>query len=112
MNLYPKTLIKTMLIKLFRVTDREEAEAILKSGFIDHTGTYLTEREWSGVWLSNVRLESNEGVIEDTVPEVQIEATEEMLADYEWIEEGKNYCEWLIPATVLNSLVTSKRILL
>jgi hypothetical protein len=28
------------------------------------------------------------------------------IADFEWIEEGKSYREWLIPAAMVNSRMT------
>jgi hypothetical protein len=37
---------------------------------------------------------------------ISLHATEEELADYEWIEEGKIYREWLLPAELLNSSST------
>jgi hypothetical protein len=35
---------------------------------------------------------------------LQIEVAEEILASYEWVEEGKPYREWLIPSSVLNKI--------
>jgi hypothetical protein len=60
----------------------------------------LTDQQYSGVWLSDVSDEQQGGVL----LEVNIDLTEEQLAQYEWVEEEKNfYREWLIPAAVVNS---------
>jgi hypothetical protein len=33
---------------------------------------------------------------------LQVEIAEEILTPYEWVEEGKSYREWLVPADILN----------
>jgi len=45
------------MFRLYRRTHSKLVNGILKDGFIDSTGTYLTDREWSGVWLSDVPLD-------------------------------------------------------
>jgi hypothetical protein len=78
---------------LYHRTTRNNADAILKNGFRDGTGTYLTDREWSGVWLSNIPLDCNEGAMGEVLFEVDLQLPESEIADYEWIEEGKPYRE-------------------
>ena len=34
---------------------------------------------------------------------LRIEIAEDVLAAFEWIEEGKPYREWLVPAAILNA---------
>jgi hypothetical protein len=63
----------------------------------------LTENTYSGVWLSNVPLDENEGACGDILLEVTTDMTESEIAQYEWIEEGKGYREFLIPAAEINS---------
>ena len=46
---------------LFHSTTEDAAASILGGGFEDATGNYLTNREWSGVWVSDVPLDVNEG---------------------------------------------------
>jgi len=87
--------------KLFHRTD--DAEAILTSGFKDGTGRYLTTNEYSGVWLSNVPLDVNEGAFGDTLLLVELDVAEGELSQFEWIEEGKGFREWLIPAALINA---------
>ena len=74
-------------------------ERILREGFRDAQGTYLTGEVWSGVWLIDRPLPVNaaEG---ETLLRVDIE--EEILANHEWVEEGKPYREFLVPADVVN----------
>ena len=90
-----------MPAKFFHRTDN--ANAILASGFKDGTGNYLTTSEYSGGWLSNVPLDANEGTFGETLLLVELEISEEELSQYEWIEEGKGYREWLIPAALINT---------
>ena len=92
-----------MSLKLCHRTSTQAASAILRSGFEDRTGTYLTTTEWSGVWLSNIPLDINEGAGGDVLLEVELDLTEEVLLGYEWSEEGKTYREWLIPAALINA---------
>lgn len=87
---------------LYHRTTRRGAESILKEGFRDGCGTYLTRRNWRGVWLSNVPLDENEGARGDVLLTVHANIPAKELRRYEWKEEGKGYREFLIPARVLN----------
>jgi hypothetical protein len=87
-------------MRLFHRTYRRNADAILRDGFRNATGNYLTKHLYKGVWFSNEILDENEGANGDTV--LSIDLPEEVIANYEWIEEGKPYREWLIPARVAN----------
>jgi hypothetical protein len=49
----------------------------------------LTDREWSGVWLSDRPLDNSEGAGGETL--LHIEIPEEIIATYEWVEEGKPF---------------------
>ena len=42
------------------------------------------------------------------IKRLQIETTEDRLAEFEWIEEGKPFREWLVPAAILNQAGTIK----
>jgi len=33
---------------------------------------------------------------------LQLDLPEQTIADYEWIEDGKTYREWLVPARLIN----------
>src|SRR5205814_9679817 len=84
---------------LYHRTHAAIAELILRDGFRDGTGTYLTTEEHSGVWLSNVLLDIIEGADGDTL--LRLDLPEHTIADYEWIEDGKTYREWLVPARLI-----------
>jgi hypothetical protein len=86
-------------MKLYHRTSAAVAKTILREGFRDGIGTYLTDRGWKGVWLSNVPLDTNEGAEGDTL--LQVELSEVDIADFEWVEEGKGYREWLVPARMI-----------
>ena len=89
-----------MLLTLYHCTTEAAARQILAVGFRDHMDRYLTDREWTGVWLSDRPLNNTEGASGDTV--LQIEIADEILTPYEWVQEGKSYREWIVPAAVLN----------
>jgi hypothetical protein len=87
----------------YHVTKPGIADAILKTGFRDATGNYGTDRLWSGVWLADRPLDINDtDRSAEAVLEVSLNTTEAALAEYEWVEEGKDYREWLIPAQIVN----------
>jgi hypothetical protein len=87
------------LMKVFHRTFH--AKEILKEGFRDGFGTYMTGMELTGVWVSDVPLDANEGANGDVL--LSLEIPEETFADYEVVEEGKPYREAIMPAKVLNS---------
>jgi hypothetical protein len=89
---------------LFHRTNAAAAHRILSDGFRDGVGAYMTAQEWSGVWLSDVPLDANEGAFGGTL--FRLDLPEEMIADYEWKEEGKGYREWLVPARLVNEKAT------
>lgn len=86
-------------LTLYHRTDA--ADLITAHGFADGHGTYLTGAWQSGVFLSDYPLECSEGAEGDQLIRVTI-PDEADVADYEWIEEGKPYREWCIPAAIVN----------
>ena len=91
---------------LFHVTNAECAKVILRDGFRDGHGCYLTDHEFSGVWLSDRPLDANQGALGDIVLAVALTISETELNGYEWVEEGKPYHEWLIPAKTIKQFAT------
>ena len=88
-------------MKFFHIASNKNAEAILNDGFRDVTGYYLTDREWSGVWICDRPFD--ESYQDDTNTLFAIEIPEEDISEWEWPEEGKPYREWLVLAADLNS---------
>jgi hypothetical protein len=91
-------------VKLYHRT--AAGDAILAEGFKDQGGTYLTTNWYEGVWLSDRPLDANEGASGRDLLVVDI--PEDALADYEWVEEGKPYREWLVPAELVNRYPVSQ----
>ncbi len=89
---------KKKTVKLYHRTSH--AKKILADGFRDRSGYYLTDRQWKGVWLSDVPLDENEGADGDTL--LMVKVPKSIIAEYEWIEEGKPYREFLAPASLVN----------
>ncbi|MGC1997634.1 MAG: hypothetical protein WA704_27475 [Pseudolabrys sp.] len=88
------------MLTVFHRTTKDAAAKILQDGFRDITGRYLTDREWSGVWVSDRPLDNSEGA------SGEIDIAEDLLTAFEWVEESKPYREWLVPAAVLNDAGT------
>ena len=53
-----------------------------------------------GVWLSDRPLDFGQGAKGKAV--FLLEISDEVLAEYEWVEDGKPYREFLIPAEIVN----------
>ena len=87
-------------MRFFHITSTANAEAILKEGFRDGTGHYLTDQEWTGVWVSTEPFDAYDA---DAKTLFTIEIPEDVISEFEWVEEGKSIREWLIPAALLNS---------
>lgn len=85
-------------MKLFHRTPH--AEKILAEGFRDAKSTYMTGQYFTGVWFSSIPLDANEGAKGDTLLMVNIPA--KVIKPFEWVEEGKPYREFLIPADLVN----------
>lgn len=78
----------------------DDSDAILRDGFRDGVGRYMTDTEFTGVWLSDRPLDANEGAVGDVV--LSIEIPEEVVVPFEWVEEFKSYREFLVPAAIVN----------
>ena len=84
-------------MRLFHMTSKAKAEAILKDGFRDASKQYLSDQEWAGVWVSDAPFWQDEGM---TL--FAIEVPDDAISEFEWAEEGKTIREWLVPASLLN----------
>ena len=78
------------------------ADKILTDGFRDGEGTYMTRTIHKGVWFSDCPLDFGQGAKGDTL--LSLEIPSDVLPEHEWIEVGKPYREFLIPAEIVNRL--------
>ena len=90
------------MLEMFHWTCWEVAQAILKEGFRDATGTYGTVHEHTGVWLTDTEDGYSGGDRGDTCLKVTLDLAEEDIAEYEVFEEFGD-SEWLVPAELLNA---------
>src|SRR3974390_2818348 len=98
-----------MAFRLFHVTTADNAAAILREGFKDGRGIYMTDQVLEAVWLTDQPWSViGNGVKGDTVLEVVFRCARGAIADWEWIEEGKEYREWLIPAEFIKMNATTR----
>ena len=103
-TLHPQGCLRALMLTVFHRTTKDAAAKILQGGFRDITSRYLTDREWSGVWVSDRPLDNSEGASGEAL--LQIDIAEDLLTAFEWVEEGKPFREWLVPAAVLNDAGT------
>ncbi len=87
-------------MKVYHRTTATAAQSILTNGFRDGHGTYMTDREFSGVWVSPTPLDPQDSIV-DTV--LALDIPDEVFVEYEWVDEVFTfYREALIPAALLN----------
>ncbi|HXJ80791.1 MAG TPA: hypothetical protein VMS64_19200 [Candidatus Methylomirabilis sp.] len=87
-------------MKLYHRTTREAARSILRDGFRNGRGRYLTDREWEGVWLAYPAPDETAGARGPVLLAVRIPVA--VIRPYEWVEEGKGYREFLVPTDLVN----------
>ena len=92
-------------MRLYHRTTHDAAQGILRDGFRNGAGRYMTDQEWQGVWLSDVPIDPHGGPSGDMLLAVDLNLSEKAIAEYEWKEAGKGYREWLIPAELINANV-------
>jgi hypothetical protein len=90
------------MITLYHRTAEEIARQIIAHGFRDGEGSYMTTQLHSGVWVSDQPLDANEGACGNALIRIELAKDEAEIGSFEWIEDGKPYREWFIPATLLN----------
>jgi len=105
-----KTISTPDSFRVYHATSSEIGDLIEKGGFRDATGTYLTANEYTGVWISDSPMDDGDGIPGCSM-ECYFEITilEEVIAEYEWVEEFKSYREWLVPADLLNQYPRKRR---
>jgi hypothetical protein len=87
-------------VRYFHTTDA--AEAILRDGFRDGTGSYgFITVELEGVFIADTPVDVNEGAKGDQVLAVDLPGDVD-LDEHEIVEELKGYREWCVPARLLN----------
>jgi len=95
-------------MKLYHTTTPAWAESIKSKGFRNAEGSYGLMHEDGtpfhirGVFFSNTPLGCQNGLLPDASEVFVIDIPEELITDYELIEEGKGHREWYIPAKVAN----------
>jgi len=76
-------------------------QRIINEGFRDTEGTFGTGVMHRGLWLSDRPLDICEGAKGNDL--LSLEIPDEVLTQYQWVQEGPAYREFLIPAEVVNS---------
>jgi|GraSoi_2013_40cm_1033754.scaffolds.fasta_scaffold177596_1 hypothetical protein len=94
------------MITLYHRTALADARQIVADGFRDREGYYLKDRLRSGVWVSDRPLDENEGGCGNALIRIELAKDEHEIAAFEWIEEGKSFREWLMPASLINEFGT------
>jgi hypothetical protein len=90
-------------ITAYHRTAGENVDAILRDGFRDATGTYMTAIRHTGVWVTMERpwdMATGGTAGDDELLAIDIPYA--LSARYEWVEEGKPYREALISGAELS----------
>ena len=102
-------------MRLYHGTTLVNAEQVANNGFQDATSNFGLYNAVSsepinttGVFFSDLVLDENEGICSEAY--IVLEIPDEHLGSYEWMEEGKGYREWCIPAALANSFFTNRTI--
>jgi len=90
---------------LYHRTNATGARGILENGFRNSSDYFLSNRLWSGVWLSSTPIE-DPARSDESVLMVKLDLDERNLSRWEWISEGKSHREWLMPAGIVNKCAT------
>lgn len=85
-------------MKLYHPT--MHAVEILRDGFGERSGTYLTETDYSGVWLFDRQVDKRIGG-GDAAVMLELEIPDAIAEPYEW-ETKLPYRQFLVPAALLN----------
>ena len=67
----------------------------------DGEGTYMTGIIHRGVWVSDRPLDFGQGAKGEFL--LCLDLPDDVLEPFEWVEEGKTYREFLVPAEIVNS---------
>jgi hypothetical protein len=96
-------------MRLFHATTLRAARIIRDSGFRNARGSYGLVDEQTGrriivegVFLADRILTCSEGVSPDATAYFRIVIPGKLISRFEWIEEGKGYREWCVPANIVN----------
>jgi len=102
-------------MKLYHGATRDNANQILADGFQDLTSNFGLFNavtgdpvNTTGIFFSNVVLDENEGVSSETYFVLDIPDIE--LTNFEWLEEGKGYREWCVPAHLANLYLVDRTV--
>lgn len=76
------------------------AAEILRDGFGERSGAYLTQSDHSGVWLYDRPLDNRMGGGDEAVI-LEIEIPEPVVLPFEWVM-SLPYRQFLMPATLIN----------
>lgn len=90
------------MVTLYHRTAEDIARRIIAHGFRDGEGYYMTQRLHTGVWVSDQPLDEDEGASGNALIRIELAKEEPEIESFGWIEDGKPYREWLIPASLLN----------
>ena len=88
-------------MKVYHVAKAENASDIDTHGF-QGPGRYLADAQPGGVWVADRPLLAESGTPIEVAACFEIQVPDRVLLSREWIEDGKGYRKFLVPALVLN----------
>ena len=96
-------LLAAVLVDAYAALENRAARAILTEGFHNACGTYGMLIVLEGIFVSDRPIDCNEGAKGDALLSIELAASENELADFEIVEDGKTWREWIVPAKLLNA---------
>jgi hypothetical protein len=86
-------------VRLYHVSD--DTRTILERGFQDGPGFYRDGKMHRGVWLFDRPIEAGEDRPADSRT-VVVDVPDDLALRHEWLDEPREYRQFLIPASVVN----------
>jgi hypothetical protein len=96
--------------EVYHITNAEAGELILAKGFRDSTGTYMTPNEHTGVWVSDRPCFLTGPYDVDSAACIELTIEDSLIAFYEWRQDWLRYREWLVPAELLNTRASMRKL--
>jgi hypothetical protein len=89
-------------MRLYHVSD--QVETILEHGFVDGDSFYHSGKLHRGVWLFDRPAEGYPAADSRTVV---VDIPDDLAVRHEWLEEDRDYRQFLIPADLVNRYLTN-----
>jgi len=88
-------------VLVFHVTPKHTVASVWRRGFEVQASITSRVGTWSGVWVTDGFFDQRDCAAR-SLSIVEIACDAQQLSRFEYVEEGKPYRDWLVPASILN----------